>query len=61
MSRYVALGWALPLLLIVTILLAVPVDAGQWLGISFRGWCLFLCAPATSLLLLACPKEDGPW
>jgi uncharacterized membrane protein YhdT len=45
--------------------LAVPADAGRWLGIDLRIWCLFACAPVTSVCLALCyrftagsPAED---
>ncbi len=61
----IALGLLLPLALVLLSALAVPADAGRWLGIDLRIWCLFACAPVTSLCLALCyrftagsPEED---
>lgn len=50
----VLVGLAIPLLLVLLSGLAVPADAGRFLGISLSSWCLFACAPLVSLCLLIC-------
>jgi hypothetical protein len=49
-----AIGLALPLALVLGSILLIPASAGHLLGISIRSWCLFACAPVTSLLLAVC-------
>jgi len=47
-------GLCVPLALVLGSILLIPASLGHLLGISFRSWCLFACAPATSLLLAVC-------
>ncbi|MCJ1960442.1 hypothetical protein [Novosphingobium mangrovi (ex Hu et al. 2023)] len=53
------LGIALPLALVLASALLVPASAGRFLGISWSSWCLFACAPLTSLCLLICYRFGG--
>jgi hypothetical protein len=50
------IGLLLPLALVLGSILLIPASAGHFLGISFKSWCLFACAPATSLLLALCTR-----
>lgn len=50
----VLVGLILPLVLVITCGLAIPADAGRFLGISLATWCLFACAPVVSLCLTLC-------
>jgi len=56
MTLRLVLGWLLPVLLVLGVIVLMPQAAGQWLGISVRSWCLFACAPVTSLLLWWCGR-----
>jgi hypothetical protein len=53
----IATGYCLPLALILGSILLIPASAGHFLGISFRSWCLFACAPMTSVLLAICARR----
>jgi len=48
------IGLCVPLALVLGSILLIPASLGHLFGISFKSWCLFACAPATSLLLAAC-------
>ncbi len=52
-------GILLPPVLVLAAILLVPATLGQWLGVTLRSWCLFACAPITSLLLLLCLRKGG--
>jgi hypothetical protein len=60
MKRAVRLGIGLllPAALVMGAILLVPPSAGHLLGISVRSWCLFACAPITTLLLGLCLTKD---
>lgn len=44
-------GLIVPFVTVLGVVLLVPASAGQFLGISATSWCLFACAPLTSLCL----------
>ena len=52
------LGLIVPLALVLAAILLVPAATGQWLGVSWRSWALFACAPITSLLLALCLRGE---
>lgn len=47
-------GLVLPLALVIVCKLAIPADAGRFLGVSLASWCLFACSPTVSLCLAVC-------
>lgn len=51
MAMRLFVGGMLPLALVLGVILFVPASWGMMLGISYKSWALFACAPATSLLL----------
>jgi len=56
--RVLLLGLGVPLVLLVGLTLAPPWTHLRFLGISGAIWCLFACAPITSLCLLACNRQQ---
>lgn len=59
-SSRILIGLAVPLALALGSILLIPASAGHFLGISIKSWCLFACAPATSLLLAFCARGLRP-
>jgi len=55
----VLVGLGMPVVLVVMSALVVPAGAGRFLGISASSWCLFACAPLTTLALALCWRCGG--
>lgn len=55
----IGLGLIVPLALVLLAAMAIPAQAGHWMGIELRIWGLFACAPITSGCLALCYRFSG--